>query len=69
MKKSLLFLLLALLPALAAAQDDDVSQLLQALADIEHVQGEFRQRQFDASGDLLAESSGRFKLRQPAGHR
>lgn len=49
-------------PAVAA---DPVDALVEALAGIERLAGRFRQEQFDESGALLLESSGRFRLLRP----
>ena len=40
-------------------------ELLQQLQAIEQLQGSFSQRQFDGNGELVAESSGVFRLLRP----
>lgn len=66
MKKVLLMLLLGLAPLLSIAQSGaDIDELLMSLAPIKHLQGRFTQRQYGQDNQLLAESSGNFKLLRP----
>jgi len=44
---------------------DPTEELAVALGGIDHLQGRFEQRQFDDSGELVQESSGRFRLLRP----
>lgn len=57
-----LLLGLLLAPGLRAEPVDD---LLQALAGIERLQGDFQQRQYASDGSVTAQSVGRFKLLRP----
>jgi len=49
----------------AAAAGNGVDALVAELAPIRHLQGNFIQRQYSVDGQLLAESSGRFRLLRP----
>lgn len=49
----------------SAAFPAPVDELAAALGGVEHLQGEFRQRQYDEGGALLGESSGTFRLLRP----
>ncbi len=69
MKSLSLMLLLTFFPSLSFAQpsspDDGIDALLDALAPLDQLQGEFKQRQYGPQGDLLVESSGVFRLLRP----
>ncbi len=45
--------------------DGAADELLQRLQGLQQLQGRFKQRQYDETGKLLLESSGRFKLLRP----
>ena len=63
---SIVGLALCLVAGAARAQDDAATdQLLERLSQISYLQGQFRQRQYDGSDSVLAESSGSFKLLRP----
>ena len=63
---SIVGLALCLLAGAVRAQGDAATdQLLERLNQISYLQGQFRQRQFDGSDVVLAESSGSFKLLRP----
>ena len=51
--------------AASASEQDGAEALIEALAGLEHLQGNFEQRQFDTEDTLIAESKGRFKLLRP----
>tara|TARA_R110001599_G_scaffold353866_1_gene600913 strand:- start:35918 stop:36544 length:627 start_codon:yes stop_codon:yes gene_type:complete len=56
----------SLLAAAVRAQEvAAIDQLLHRLGQINALQGQFQQRQFDGSGEVLIESSGSFKLLRP----
>jgi len=69
MKNLSLALLLTFFPCLSFAQsstsDNAIDALLDALAPLDQLQGEFTQRQYGPQGELLAESSGTFRLLRP----
>ncbi|MEZ5573226.1 MAG: outer membrane lipoprotein chaperone LolA [Halioglobus sp.] len=66
MKRYFLALCLGLMPCLVHAQvGTDVDDLLAALKPIKHLQGSFTQRQYGQDNQLLAESSGKFRLLRP----
>ncbi|MEM9256640.1 MAG: outer membrane lipoprotein chaperone LolA [Pseudomonadota bacterium] len=46
--------------------DGGAVDLSNAMEQVQHLQGRFEQQQFDESGELLQESSGRFMLLRPA---
>lgn len=57
---------LCLLAGAVGAQDSTATdQLLERLDQISAMQGQFQQRQYDGDGEILIESSGRFKLLRP----
>jgi outer membrane lipoprotein carrier protein len=56
-------LLLSLLPGVVLA--DAVDALNDALAPLDGLQGNFTQQQYDESGEILLESSGRFSVLRP----
>ncbi len=56
---------LCLLAGIVKADDDTTDQLLAELAALQYLQGDFSQRQLDEDGELLGESSGRFRLLRP----
>ena len=65
MRKVLLALLLGIVVPHGAAAGNAVDALVSALAPIARLQGRFIQRQYGPQGELLAESSGRFRLLRP----
>jgi len=69
MKSLSLILLLIFFPCLSFAQslnpEAAIDALLDALAPLDQLQGEFTQRQYGSQGELLAESSGTFRLLRP----
>jgi outer membrane lipoprotein carrier protein len=68
MMKWLLVLWLGLTPLCVMAQDNnDVDELLQALAGVTQLQGRFLQSQYGEGDVLLEQSSGSFRLLRP-GH-
>jgi outer membrane lipoprotein carrier protein len=56
---------LCLLAAISSASDNAADQLLAELSGLSHLQGDFSQRQLGEGGEVLAESSGRFRLLRP----
>jgi outer membrane lipoprotein carrier protein len=48
-----------------ARADDPAGELIAILSDIQSLQGRFEQRQYDDTGALVQESSGRFRLLRP----
>ena len=69
MKSLSLILPLIFFPCLSFAQslnpESAIDALLDALAPLDQLQGEFTQRQYGSQGKLLAESSGTFRLLRP----
>ncbi|MEH6583722.1 MAG: outer membrane lipoprotein chaperone LolA [Halioglobus sp.] len=65
MRKYLAALGLLLISTMAAAETDNIDSLLDKLAPIVGLQGEFQQFQYDENDNLVAESSGHYKLLRP----
>ena len=65
MRKILLALLLGVIVPHGVAAGSAIDALVTALAPIAQLQGRFIQRQYSPQGELLAESSGRFRLLRP----
>lgn len=66
MMKYVLSLWLGMLPLFAFAQGgSDVNDLIAALAPVKQLQGNFSQRQYGQDNQMLAESSGKFRLLRP----
>jgi outer membrane lipoprotein carrier protein len=65
MRAFLLALALGLALPHAIASESGVDALLAALAPVKHLQGSFTQRHYGQDEQLLAESSGRFRLLRP----
>lgn len=65
MRKTLAILLLTMASLWSSARAGDTDALLQALADIGSLQGDFEQRQYSEQDRILVESSGSFRLLRP----